>query len=110
MKRFDAAEISRQIDQLIVLYPEMAEDEILRGDMIEAETDAFEFLSKIVRMIGENKTLAVATAAYAQEIRDRLDRINRREDALRDLLMKVMVSADIKKAELPEATISVRAT
>ena len=89
-------------------FPELFEDEILRGDMIEGETEAFDFLSLIVRKIGDNKSLAIGTAEYIKELSERKARIERRDEALRALAFRIMQTADLPKAELPEATLSIR--
>jgi hypothetical protein len=102
------AYIQQQINNLLLNYPELAEDEILRADMIEAETDANEFLSQVVRAIGANKVLATGTKAYIDELSERKARIERRDEALRSVALKIMQTADLKKAELPEATLSIR--
>jgi hypothetical protein len=97
------------ISELLLAFPELAEDEVLRSDMIEAETPAFDFLSKIVRNIGAAEALQYATAAYIKELQARKDRFERREYALRGFLLKVLHSAQLSKAELPEATVTIRA-
>jgi hypothetical protein len=103
-----ADEIRRHVDFLLAAYPELGEDEALRHDMIDGETDAFNFLSMLTRKIGESKALAEGTEEYAQELRERTARIGRRIDAYRHLAFRVMESANLKKAELPEATLSIR--
>jgi hypothetical protein len=100
--------IRQQIANLLVSCPELAEDEILRADMIEGETEAFDFLSMIVRKIGETKALAAGTDEYVKELRERSARLDRRVEGLRTLATRIMDTAQIKKAELPEATLSLR--
>lgn len=106
--RLDQAVIQQQIANLVLQFPDLADDEVLRHDMIEGETEAFDFLSQIVRKIGDTKSLAAGTGEYIKELSERKARVERREEALRALAFKIMSAADIKKAELPEATLSVR--
>jgi hypothetical protein len=108
--RLDVQIIQDQIKQLLFTQPELelAEDEILRADMIEGETDAFEFLGKLVRLVGDAKTLELGIETYIAELRARKDRFERRQMTLRMLIFKVMEIAQLTKAELPEATLSVR--
>lgn len=106
--RLKADEIKRHIEFLLAAYPEMGEDETLRSDMIEGETDAFEFLSNLTRKIGEAKALTEGTDLYVKELRERTARVDRRIEGLRFLAFKIMESANLKKAELPEATLSIR--
>lgn len=100
--------IQQQITGLLLEYPELAEDEVLRADMIEAETLALEFLAEVVRRIEDTKALEEGTAARVKELQERKARFDRRIEALRALAFKVMNTADIKKAELSTATLSIR--
>ena len=101
--------VRQQIDNLLVTYPELREDETLRLDMIEGETEAFEFLAMIVQLIEDTKALVEGAEARIAELRERVARFGRREEGLRALAFKIMSAADLRKAELPCATLSIRA-
>lgn len=107
MPRLDPQVIRAQVDALLVLCPELADDEQLRHDMLEGSTEAFDFLSMVVRRVIADKALATGTDAYISELRERKERIERRVDAWRSLALKILQAADLRKAELPEATLSV---
>ena len=107
--RFDPSAVVAEINLLLRNNPELDEDEVLRADMIEGSTGAYELLSSIVRKIGATAAIATGTAEYIGELRERQARLERREYALRGLIAKILHFADIKKAELPEATLSIRA-
>jgi hypothetical protein len=107
--KLDPRAIQHEIHNLLVLYPELLEDDQLRADTIEGETDAFDFLSMLTRKIGQNKVLAESIYAYANDIKERGARIERRVEAFKCLAFKIMHAADLRKAELPEATLSIRA-
>jgi hypothetical protein len=107
--RLDFKAVADAITLLLRDNPELDDDEVLRTDMIEGQTNAFEFLSSIVRKIGATQAIAAGTAEYIGELRERQARLERREYALRGLIAKILHFADIKKAELPEATLSIRA-
>ena len=107
--RLDFKMVANAIALLIRDNPELDDDEVLRADMIEGQTNAFEFLSHIVRKIGATQAIAAGTAEYIGELQERKARLERREYALRGLIAKILHFADIKKAELPEATLSIRA-
>lgn len=100
--------VRQQISNLLVSYPELAEDEILRADMIEAETEAHEFLRLIERKRQEAASMAGAIAGNIAELELRQQRFERREKAMRAIGFKIMETADLKKLEMPEATYSVR--
>lgn len=97
-----------QITALLLAHPELEEDEVLRADCIEGQMTVPEFLAMIVRMIGSTKAVADGTAAYIEELQQRRQRLERRSHALRSLIFKVMNTAELRKMELPEATLSVR--
>jgi hypothetical protein len=96
------------INNLLVTNPELEEDEQLRADMIEGETDAHEFLRVVERKRQEASALAGALASNIAELEERQKRFERREQAMRRLAFKVMEAADLKKIELAEATLSMR--
>jgi hypothetical protein len=108
MKHLDAGTIRAQINALLLAHPEIADDEILLADSLEGQTDLFEFLREIERKRRTASTLAEAVAIEIKDLRERRDRFMRRDEALRAMLFNVLQWAELKKAELPEATISIR--
>lgn len=104
----DPKQVRDEITALLLAYPDLDEDEVLRTDMIEGQTSAFDFLSNIVRKIGATQAIAAGTAEYIGELQERKARLERREHALRGLIFKIMQTANLAKAELPEATLSIR--
>jgi hypothetical protein len=108
ISRLDPIFVQNAISELLLKHPDLLEDEILRADVIEGETDAFDFIAQVVREIGGAKILELGSAAYIAELQSRKARFERRQDALRELLLKVMQSAQLSKVELAEATVSVR--
>ena len=107
--RLDYKSIADAITLLLRDNPELDEDEVLRADMIEGQTSAFDFMSDLVRKIGTTQAIATGTAEYIGDLQERMARLERREYSLRGLIAKVMNAAAISKAELPEATLSIRA-
>lgn len=107
--RFDLAILEREIASLLALCPELAEDETLRADMIEGETSAFDALSALARRIGEAEAMAEGIAAYCASLKERKARLERRSEALRAGVVRLMNAAALRKAELPEATLSLSA-
>ena len=100
--------VRHQVELLLISCPELHEDEVLRADVLEGETDLHAALSKLVRLIGETQAMRDGLAAYVTTLRARDARLERRGDALRELIFKLMQIADLKKVPLPEATLSVR--
>lgn len=107
-QRLDPQIVQQQITGLLLEYPELAEDEILRADMIEAETMAFDLLDTVVRKIEDTKAIEEGTAARIKELQERKSRFERRIEGLRALAFKVMNTAELPKVELSTATLSIR--
>lgn len=107
-RRINPDIVRQQIANLLHLYPELAEDEDLRLDMIEAETDANALFSAIVAQVIEADKNATGLKAYEARFRERRARMERRVERLRELGFRIMEAADIRKVELPEATLSIR--
>lgn len=100
--------IRNQIASLLLLYPELQEDDVLRADMIEGSTDAHDYLRIIERKRQEASAFAGAIAGNISDLAERQERYERREKAMRELMFKILQAGDLKKLELPEATLSVR--
>lgn len=107
--RLNPTMVQLQMSNLLLQYPELEEDEQLRSDMIEGETEAHEFLSQVERKRQEARSHAIAIQSNIAELQQRQARMERREEAMRALMFKVMEHANLPKIELPEATLSIRA-
>ena len=106
--RLDPAVIRHQVDGLLAAYPELVEDEVLRLDMIEGSTDLVEFVRRSERQRQDASALTEAIAMNVDALRARAARFERREQAIRDLMFRMLELAHLKKLEMPEATVSVR--
>lgn len=103
----DVANVLADIDALLSAYPELAEDEQLKADMLEGETDAFSVLSRLVNIEREANTMADAIAARVRDLTGRKARTEKRKEMARALMLRVMQATGIQKAPLVEATVSV---
>ena len=66
--------------------------------MIEGETEAFEFLSRVVRSINNAQVTKTGLSHYIDALQERYARFDHRIDVLRKFAKQVMDSANIKKA------------
>lgn len=105
--RIDLEQVKHQIEQLFLSFPELFEDDILRADMIEAETDLHDLLAKLVDLANGAGSMAEAIKIRAGDLSDRKARYERQEDGIRSLIQSLMEKADLQKVTLPEATLSV---
>jgi hypothetical protein len=106
--RLDANAIQQQITSLLLEYPDLADDEVLRADMIEGATEFKDFLARIETVRREADQNARALNGTIHDLKVRKYRMERREEAMRALAMKLLYAADLKKVELTEATYSMR--
>lgn len=103
----DVANLEAHVHDLFAAYPELAEDEDLRRDMLEGETDAFSVLTRLLAQEREADSLAAAVAARVTELGARKARAERKKAAMRALMLRVMKATGLQKAGLVEATVSV---
>jgi hypothetical protein len=102
-------QLRHDIEALIRNYPDLNEDEVLRHDMLDAETDMYSALTALVGASSAARANAEAITTRIDALGVRRARFRRRFDALRELMLKVLQSADLKKIELPDATLFQRA-
>ena len=103
----DAQFVKAEIAKLVEAYPELAEDETLRADMIEAETNATRIIERALVERNEAEALAGAIKAREIDLCARRGRFERKSEAMRWLIKAVMRAAALDKLTLPEATLSV---
>jgi hypothetical protein len=99
----------RDLASLLSLHPELEEDDVLRQDMIEAETGALELIDKLVETERQSKYLIEGIGEAIHHFQRRRERFEARRAALRKYIMQIMESANLKKVERPAATVSISA-
>jgi hypothetical protein len=97
-----------QIEALLREYPELADDEFLRADMLDGETDINDVLTTLHRMIEDSKALREGTQPRINDLIARAQRFQKRIDFGRDLISKILEAASLKRLELPEVTFILR--
>lgn len=103
----DIAAFKAQWADLLAAYPELADDEDLRADVLEGETDAHRLVSMMVRRRREAQALASAGKEIRSDQSERIARFERQADGYAALIKTVMQAADLQKLVLPEATVSI---
>jgi hypothetical protein len=99
----------RDLASLLSLHPELEEDDVLRQDMIEAETSALELIDKLVEAEREAKFLIDGVGEAIDHFQRRRERFDARRAALRNYIKQIMEAANLKKVECPAATVSISA-
>lgn len=105
MKPLNPEAIKAEIAGLLARHPELAEDEALRLDMIEGQTDAIELLKQLVRTKAEADAYAKAIKEYEGDLASRRHRMERRADGAKELAFRIMRLAELRKVPLAEATL-----
>jgi hypothetical protein len=107
----DFVSVSRlriEVEALLREYPELADDDVALLDTLEGETDLLGVLAMLGRALDDTKALGEGVHARINELVAREGRFNARYELIRDLIFKVMESAQLRKVELPEVTFSLR--
>lgn len=108
MKEQDANAVRLEIENLILRFPEIAQDEILRGDMLDGETSISDVMTDLIRMGEDARAMRDATKDQLANLKARGERFERRLEFSRALMASIMNAADLRKFELPEGTIFMR--
>lgn len=103
---WDARKMEAELAALFHAYPELSEDEDLRADTFEG-VGLNDVLSRLVGAAQDAKFTASAVADRIGELNARKQRFERRNEAMRALILRVLKAADLAKAVLPEATVSI---
>lgn len=85
-----------------------ADDEQTYLDTLDGETDVLDLLDRELAAMQDDEALAEAIKAQEANLRARRDRIEMRADAHKKILGLILSAAELKKAERPAATVSIR--
>lgn len=103
----DVAAFKAHVHELLTAYPELAEDEDLRADMIDGETALVPLVERVLRMKLDADVMAKAIKERKAEIAERQARYERKSDGAKALIKSIMLAADLPKVTLPDATVSI---
>ena len=101
--------VRMQVDRLFADCPELQDDERLRRDMLEGQTDLIALLRFMETRRQEVAAHVKALDATIEEIKTRRGRFERIDEANRRFMFNMLQWANLRKLELPEATLSIRA-
>lgn len=103
----DAQNVRAEIATLLEAYPELAEDEELRLDMLEGETDLREIVSRALDVRQEAETMSAAIKLRIADLGTRKARYDKRGEAMKRLIKSIMQTAQQDKLALPDASLSI---
>jgi hypothetical protein len=93
-------------DALLERYPEI-DDETLR-DTLEGLTDFSDMIAVMIRSAIEDAAMAKGLKGLLEELRGRLERLERRADKKRELAQEAMEQGGYEKLTQPDFTASLR--
>lgn len=105
--RANIADFRAQWHDILEAYPELSEDESLRADVLDAETDFNRLIDSLVKRKLDAREMAAGAKARKQEVGERQSRFERQEEGYDRLIKGLMQFADMQKVVLPEATVSI---
>lgn len=105
---FEAEQVIRIFDALVSDYPELAEDEDLRRDVLEGETNLDAVVTRIVEAISEAEMVAEVISLRVKDMQARKGRHEQKAEVMRRLLLSLMERLELSSFTIPTATVSVR--
>lgn len=105
--RANIADFRAQWHDILEAYPELSEDESLRADVLDAETDFNRLIDVLVKHKLDAREMAAGAKLRKQEVAERQSRFERQEEGYDRLIKGLMQFADMQKVVLPEATVSI---
>lgn len=105
--KVDIAEFKAHWAGLLEAYPELVEDDELRADVLEGETELHSLVKRLLKIRVDSAAMASAIKAIKQDNAERQARFERKADGASALLKSLLIAADVDKVTLPEATVSI---
>ncbi len=102
-----AEDVIREINALLLEYPQLADDEELFRDMLEGNTRFNEIMDRLLIEMRDNETLSDAAAARIGKLRERQTRLKHRMNFYRSLMHRLLTVTGIQSVALAEAKVSI---
>jgi len=102
-----AEDVIREINALLLEYPQLADDEELFRDMLEGNTRFNEIMDRLLIEMRDNETLADAAAARIGKLKERQTRLTHRMNFYRSLMHRLLTVTGIQSVALAEAKVSI---
>ncbi len=104
------AEYHRQRENLLLQFPELAEDQQALEDTLEGATFAVDIIADLIRAAREDEVYITALSLMIREVSDRKARFENRATRRRQTAQHLMDAIGIRKLEQPDFTAHIRAT
>jgi Siphovirus Gp157 len=97
--------VKAQIAGLLVRYPELQDDHEALVLSLESETDLTALVEQYLVRLQEIQTLLKGLTLHMNALGSRHESYDRREEAMRELILRLMEAAGTPKLELPTGTL-----
>lgn len=97
--------VTMEIDRLKRFYPELLDDLELLAGTVEGQTDFDPLMDAILEQFIEAVSLKDALSLRIDAMKARVERFDKQAEALRELMMMLMQSADKTMVRRPLATV-----
>ena len=104
------AEYHRQRENLLLQFPELAEDQQALEDTLEGATFAVDIIADLIRAAREDEVYVTALSLMIREVSDRKARFENRASRRRQTAQHLMDAIGLRKLEQPDFTAHIRAT
>jgi Siphovirus Gp157 len=108
MLRTNEAVVKQQFERLRLEFPDLVEDLEAWQLSIESETDMVTLMRSLERQRQDTTGRIVGIESTIDALTARKERFQRGDAAMRSVMLGLLQDAQLRKMELPEATISVR--
>ncbi len=106
--RHDPLLVRMEIEKFLADNPVLADDEMLRADMLEGSTSLHEAAREMLHYVQDRQAMAAGIDLWIDTLKQRRDRLELGAEGGRHVLFSLMQSAGIRHLQLPEATLSIR--
>lgn len=103
---WDARKMEAEIAAVLHHYPELADDPDLAADTFEG-LGLNDVLSRLVGAAQDAKAMAGSIADLIGQYQERRQRFERRNEAMRGLILTLLQKSGVPRVVLPEATVSI---
>lgn len=107
--KFQINDLENAIRNVKAAYPELTEDEEFLLDVLEGETSLHDVVGKLVDGAREQKAMQDAVGDMIETLRGRQGAWKVREAATRNLILRLLQVAGVRKVTIPQATVSIAA-
>jgi hypothetical protein len=104
------AAVILEIDRLLEDFPELQDDDVLRLDTIEGETEAFEIAERLTRLHVHAKAMRDAVKGEREALASRQERYDSQAKRASESLQTLLNAIGERKLELGPGTVSLRKT